>query len=123
MYIIYTHIYIHIYIYIYTYVYNLCVYFKLKSVCIIQNLYFHFLFLLKITIILCSKCTLFHLRRNFKMEQLIANRSFKIHDFYLKNAMSNLYKTISSQKFFYYNPFFNIEKQNFTHILYILYLW
>merc|ERR1719376_1827152 len=109
-------------IYIYIHVYNLCVYFKLKSVSIIQKNYFQFLLLLKITILLCSKCTLFQLRRNFKVKQLIANRNFKIHDFCFKNAISNLCKTISSQTFFYYNPFFNIEKQNFTHLLYIIYL-
>ena len=105
-----------------THVYNLCVYFKIKSVCIIQNIYFNFLLLLKSTIILCSKCTLFQMRKYFKMKQLITNRSFKIHDFCFKNAISNLCKTISSQTFSYYYPFFNIEKQNFTHLLYIIYL-
>ena len=46
---------------------NLFVYFKLKSVCIIQNTNFQFLLLLKITIILCSsKCTLFRMRKKIQ---------------------------------------------------------
>ena len=53
--------------------------------------------------------------------QLITNHSFKIHD--LKKMPSQLCAKIFHHKiFFNYNPFFNIERQNFSHLMYIIYL-
>ena len=113
-----------LYIYTYMHVYNLCLYFKLKSVYVIQNIYFHFLLLSKINIILCSKCILL-LRMCKKIPKwcsllpIVASK-YMMFSTMLSHICAKLYHR---KLLLYYNPFFNIEKQNFTHIINKIHLW
>ena len=52
--------------YIYIHVYSFLRVFKLKSACIIRNIYFHYLLLSKTNIILSSKCTIFQMPKKFR---------------------------------------------------------
>ena len=79
---------------------NLWVSFKLKSVCIIKNIYFNYLLLSKINITLCSKCKLFQMRKKFKPIQLVTNRSFKIHVFFSKMRSQICAKLFHHKTFF-----------------------
>ena len=96
MYIVYIYVYIvYKYINVYIiYVYDLCVCILSSELCAEYKIFISiFYFFSKTNKILCSKCTLIQMRKKFKKMQFITNRSFKIHDFSIKNATSILCKT------------------------------